>query len=186
MNVQSVTRAIQLILAPVVMVTSCAILVGGLLTRYSEINVRMRALTRERLDLLRAGDDTLTLTALAGDQFKSERLSEVDTQLPELLRRHELVHRSVLAIYLAIVIFLLSMLAIALAIVPNSSLMAAVALFVFLAGTLVVLYGVLLISVEVRRSSDAVSYEVTRVLRLGGSPSDPGAGSEAPSRERGT
>lgn len=167
MNVETVTRAIQLILAPVVMVTSCAILVGGLLTRYGEVNDRMRALARERLDLLRTTDDALSLAAASKDPFRAERLREIDAQLPGLLERHELIHRAVLAMYLAILVFVMSMLAIAAAIIPNSAVLAGVALLIFLGGAVVLLTGVIFISIEVRKSAVAVSYEVTRVLGLG-------------------
>lgn len=168
MSVQTITRAIQLILAPVVMVTSCAILANGILSRYASINDRMRALTKERLDLLRGTDGSMNMSAVMGDSFKIERLREIDEQLPRLLHRHRLVHNSALATYLAILIFVASMLAIALAVLPNSVTMAIVALVVFLAGTIMLLVGVLLISSEVRTSNNEIRYEVVRVLSLGG------------------
>jgi uncharacterized membrane protein YphA (DoxX/SURF4 family) len=53
MNAEMPPRTIQLILAPVVMVTACAILLAGLLSRFAALNDRLRLLARERLDLLR-------------------------------------------------------------------------------------------------------------------------------------
>lgn len=47
------TRTIQLILAPVVMVTACGILVNGLIGRYTNITNRLRTMAHERLELLR-------------------------------------------------------------------------------------------------------------------------------------
>ncbi len=167
MNVETITRAIQFILAPVVMVTSCAILVGGMLTLYGDLNGRLRSLARERLDLLRGSNDSLEVPPGMSDAFKTERLREIDAQLPGLLRRHELVHHAVLAVYFAIMIFVVSMLAIALAVIPNSAALATVALIVFLIGTAVLLVGVVLIGLEVRTSNMAVRYEVTRVMSLG-------------------
>ena len=45
MNVEMVARNIQIILAPVVLVTACAILAQGLLGRYAVITDRLLALT---------------------------------------------------------------------------------------------------------------------------------------------
>jgi hypothetical protein len=166
-NVETITHAIQFILAPVVMVSSCAILVGGMLTLYGGLNDRLRALARERLELLRGPDGSLGASLVAADAFNSERLREIDTQLPGLLRRHTLVHHSVLAIYLAVMVFVVSMLIIALAVIPNSVALATMALSAFLFGTAVMLVGVVLISLEVRTSNAEVRYEVERVTSLG-------------------
>jgi hypothetical protein len=78
-----------------------------------------------------------------------------------------LVHHGVLAIYLAVVVFVVSMLIIALAVIPNSVALGTVALSVFLFGTAVMLVAVVLISLEVRTSNEAVRYEVERVTSLG-------------------
>src|SRR5579859_706139 len=56
MSVEAITRMIQLILAPVVLVSACAIFVGGLLSHYEAINARMRSMARERLELVRSFD----------------------------------------------------------------------------------------------------------------------------------
>lgn len=167
MTVEAIARTIQFILAPVVMVTSCAILVGGMLTQYAAINDRMRALTRERLELLRGPGGALSVSAMAGDDFKEERLREIDMQLPGLLRRHELIHHGALATYMAILLFVLSMFVIALAASSSSAALATTALVVFLLGTAALLLGVLLIGLEIRISNQAVRYEVERVIRLG-------------------
>ena len=49
MNAEMVARIIQLILAPVVMISACAILESGLLGHYASINARLRNMTHERL-----------------------------------------------------------------------------------------------------------------------------------------
>jgi hypothetical protein len=167
MSVEAIARTIQLMLAPVVMVTSCALLVGGMLTRYTAINDLMRALTRERLELLRGQGGALSVVAMAGDAFKEERLHEIDTQLPSLLRQHELIHHGALATYLAISLFVLSMFVIALAAGSSSAALATTALVVFLLGTAALLVGVLLIGLEIRISNQAVRYQVERVIGLG-------------------
>jgi hypothetical protein len=167
MTVETIGRTIQLILAPVVMVTSCAILVGGMLTLYGNINDRLRALAHERLDLLRTPNGTLDSAAMASDSYQHERLYEIDGQLPGLLRRHEMVHNAVLATYAAILVFVLSMFVIAMAAILSSPALATMALVIFLLGTGVLLIAVLQIALQVRISNDAVQYEVRRVMGLG-------------------
>jgi hypothetical protein len=161
-SAETVTRTIQLILAPVVMVSACAIFVSGLLSHYEAINGRMRTMARERLEILRGRAD--------GDRFVSERLAELDTQLPQLLQRHALVHHSLLATYFAILILVASMCAIAFSALTAAEWLVALILAMFVAGILAVLLSVVLIALEVRTSQRAVAFEVQRVLRLAGDP----------------
>src|SRR5205823_11467783 len=64
MSPEAIGRTIQLILAPVVMFSACAVFVGGVLNHYTSVGDRIRALTRERLELLRDGGSTLRLERL--------------------------------------------------------------------------------------------------------------------------
>ena len=157
MTADDIARTIQLVLAPVVMVTACAITLGGLMGHYQAVNDRLREMARERLDLVRGSPDGLG----------RERLAEIDHQAPDLLRRHRLVRDAVLAIYGAIILFVASMLAIAVATVTGSVAVATLVLALFLVGTLMLLVGVVLSAVEIRISHRALAYEVERVLKLG-------------------
>jgi hypothetical protein len=165
MSAETVSRTIMLILAPVVMFSACSIFVGGVLGHYASIGDRMRALTRERLDLLRTlravHDDADTARAIA-----LERMEEIDTQLPDLLGRHKLVHHAALAVYGAIGIFILTMCIIALTAAVSADWVAVLVFGVFVAGVLAVLLGVGLITAEVRTSRRALQFEVGRVARL--------------------
>jgi hypothetical protein len=58
-NVETITHAFQFILAHVVMVSSCAILVGGMLTLHGGLNDHLRALAKEQLKLLRGTGGSL-------------------------------------------------------------------------------------------------------------------------------
>src|ERR1051326_5370063 len=158
MSAETITRTIQLILAPVVMLSACAIFVGGLLSHYEAINARMRSMARERLELLRS--------STYGDPFSSERVSELDVQLPQLLRRHALVHHALLAAYSGILILVASMCAIAFSAVNAADWLMALVLAMFVAGILAMLISVVLIAFEVRISQPAVSFAVRRVLRF--------------------
>jgi hypothetical protein len=182
MSAETVSRTIMLILAPVVMFSACSIFVGGVLSHYTSISDRIRALTRERLDLLRSlqtmqdGPDAARAIAL-------ERLEEIDGQLPDLLGRHQFVHHAALAVYGAIGIFILTMCIIALTAAASADWVAVLVFGVFVAGVLTMLLGVVLITAEVRTSRRALQYEVRRVARLA---PDPDAVAVTAAREPGT
>ena len=163
MSVEMIGQTIQIILAPVVMVTTCSIMLGGLLTHYAEINTRLRAMARERLDLLR----NMNLKVENPDRYAAERLQEIDTQLPDLLHRHRLIRNSVLCLYSAITIFVVSMFVIAGAVVTGTAWLSTGALAAFLLGTALVLLGAIVTAIEVRSSHRAVRFEVERVMWLG-------------------
>jgi hypothetical protein len=113
-SVEETARIISFVVAPVVMITSCAILIGGMLTQYGANNERLPALARERLDHLRmlgamnsrlppvTGSADAPGPQLLADTFTAERLREIDVQLPQLLRRHKHVHDALLTTYGAI------------------------------------------------------------------------------------
>lgn len=159
MSAEAVTRTIQLILAPVVMVSACSIFVSGLLSHYEAISARMRTMAAERLEILRGPDD--------GGVIARERLDEIDAQLPQLVHRHALVHHAILTTYVSILILVASMCAIAISSVAAADWLFTAVLAMFVAGILAMLVGVVFIAVEVRTSQRAVSYEVMRVLHLG-------------------
>jgi len=157
MSAEMIARIIQVIIAPVVMITSCSVMLNGLLGHYAAINVGIRAMVRERLDLLRAKMD---------DSIRSERLQEIDTEMPQLLRRHRLVRNATLAIYSAILIFVVDMFSIAMSAVTDLAWITGAVLILFLGGTAAMLLGTALIAMEIRSSHQAVEFEVQRVLSL--------------------
>lgn len=158
MDAAEVARIIQLIIAPVVLITACAIIQGGVLGRFMYVGQRIRSLANERLELLHSGK--------LDDAFSVERLQEIDRQIPLLKQRHRLLQKGVLLIYTAISIFLLSMFAIALSVASNLGAAATLALFCFLIGTCLLLTGVVFAGQEIRRSHQAICYEVNRIASL--------------------
>src|SRR5262245_59842342 len=149
------------------MVTACAITLNGVLPRYGLINDRLRGLTRERLDLLRAAGRADIEPPSPEGGLTAERIAVIDRQAPDLLRRHRRVHDAVLTLFAAMIVFVATMFVIALAAAADSSALATVALLLFLAGTAVVLAGVVVASLEVGASHRALQYEVERALSLG-------------------
>jgi hypothetical protein len=155
MDVQTLASTIQSILAPVVMITACAITLGGLWSHALGINDRLRALNHERLELWRVP---------SSEAYTAERLLEIDTQTPILVRRHRRLLDAIVAMYAAILVYIFSMFAIAGAAFLNMS--ATLALLLFLAGTLLLLVAILLAILEIRSAQTAVEFEVKRVASL--------------------
>lgn len=160
MDVETTAKTIQLILAPVVMITACGLLIGAMMNHYTSINSRIRALTAERLPLCMITPDQ-THHALA-----HERLREIDYQVPRLISRHRQVHHAVLLAFIAVVILVISMFVIAVAALTDSSTVGTAALFVFLAGSATLVAGAVFMAKEIRSSHEAVAYEANRVANL--------------------
>ena len=121
----------------------------------------MRAMTSERLDLLRR--------VVAPEQFdalSAERPREIDAELPDLAHRHRLLHHAVLAIYVAILILVASMCLSAITAFSVPDWFLGLVLAVFVCGVLAMLVGVALVALEVRTSQRALQFEIRRVLGL--------------------
>ncbi|MFN0071055.1 MAG: DUF2721 domain-containing protein [Chloroflexota bacterium] len=155
MSVEMVARTIQLILAPVVMVSGCALIANGLLTRYGAINERLRLLARENVTLLGQIESL--------GPVERERLLELTTLRPEISSRHAIAHLAVVAIYGAMLLFIACMFVIAGASVVMDNWLAGLALGVFLAATAVLFAGVSLAALEVHRAHWSTQFEADRV-----------------------
>jgi len=126
--------------APVVLITTAAILTGGLLTMYSSVNDRMRAMDRERLDILTGGGGTLRpVDGLM--PASAERLRQIDIPLPMLVRRHQLLHSATLLIFAGVGVLVVSVITIGVAVTDNSDDVGTAALALVLAGTATMLVG---------------------------------------------
>lgn len=159
-------NAISDMVAPVVLLTVGAMMSNGLITIYSDIDNRMRDMTRERLEIRRgpAGQVLNTDSVPAIDQ---ERLSEIGVQPPMLARRHELTRLSVLTIYGALVVLGVSIVVIGLAIVLGDEIAGQIALGLVLAGTIVELLGMGAAAMSLAKSADAITYAMERTTELG-------------------
>jgi hypothetical protein len=156
MSPEMIGRTIQLILGPVVMISACSVFVGGVLNHYTSVGDRIRALTRERLDVLGARQSTLGL----------ERLEEIDAQLPELLMRHRLIHDALISIYASIGVLILTMCTIAVTASIAADWVGSAVYAVFVLSVLAMLIGVVLITMEIGTSRRSLVFEVDRVRRL--------------------
>jgi len=163
MNAQVATATIELILAPVVMISACCLMLNGLLGGYGNINARLRAFVVERLELLHQEQAE---PGSMRDRFTAERLEEIDYQLPELAGRHKILRNAIFLVYCGLVVYFLDMFVIAGSTMLNEPWTANAALIVFLIATALLLSASMIAAYEASRSHRAVMYEVNRVSRL--------------------
>ena len=121
-------------------------------------------MTAPRLGILTSAAGTL-LSATEVLPAGRERLTQIDTQLPLLLRRHRLLH-AVLLIYAGVAVLVLSVIAIGVAVTDSSGAAGTTALALVLAGTVTLLGGLLFAARSIMISMDAIDYEVRRTLSL--------------------
>jgi hypothetical protein len=159
----SAISAISAMVAPVVLITSGAILSNGLLTIYGAVNDRMRDLDLEYRRLVTGPDGTLLQQLPAAD---AERVTEIRRQLPLLLQRHKLIHYAILLIFGGLAVLVLSVITIAIAVTGHSAGTALGALALVLAGTVVILGGLVFAAQSLAMSRNAIEYEVSSTLSL--------------------
>lgn len=152
MSAADIAQTIQLIIAPVVLITACMLFQNGILVRYASIGQRIRSLAHERFELLQLNK--------AENLFNVERIQAIDRQLPLLIRRHRLIQKASLLAYSAIAIFILTMFAIALSVALNAGIVGTIALMLFLMGTGIWLIGIFFTAIEIRTSHHAICYDV--------------------------
>jgi hypothetical protein len=151
--------------APVVLITTGGILSSGLLGVYGTVGERMRAMARERLEI-RTGPHGELLGTADVSAVGQERLVQIDHQLPLMMRRGDLLRDAVFLIYVGIVGLVLSMFAISVAVTHDSEAWGWVALGLVLAGTVVMLAGIVVAGRSLVRSADAIRYAVERTRGL--------------------
>jgi hypothetical protein len=167
--VQAAISAITAMVAPGVLITTAALLSNGLLNIYAAVNDRMRNLDLECRRLVTAPDGTLRPAAqLPG--LDAERVAEIHRQLPLLLRRHQLIHNAILLIFSGLAVLVLSVITIAAAVTQHSEAVGIAALTLVLAGTVVILGGVVCAARTLAMSRNAIEYEVSQTLSLGAGP----------------
>ncbi len=159
-------RAIEAMVAPVVLITAAAVLSTGVLAIFGSVNDRMRAMTAERLAVLTGSDGTLRPVAQLPEATR-ERLGQIDKQLPMLLHRHHLLRAAVLSIYIGVAALVASVITLAVAVPANSEGFAYSSLALVIAGTIAILVGCFFAAASIMMSNDAIDYEVKRSLSLG-------------------
>lgn len=154
--IEETVRAIQTILAPAVMISACGLLLLGMQNRYGRINDRMRALARERLELL----------PKRGDPIADVRLAAIERQMPDLLMRVRIQHDAVYYLFAAVIAFVVDAFVIAASLFVAAGPFNVAALAVFLVGMGLVLWAMVLSAQEIAISTRAVTLEVEEIMKL--------------------
>ena len=173
MDIETTARAMQYILAPVVMISASALILNGMHGRYTSLNHRLRDMSRERLKLLDSDiDDSV---------YKNERLDYIDTELPIMLDHYVQVHQAIMFMYLAVMLYVVNMFMIAIAYQTQSAAIpfsfgeasptkmvakgiVLTALAFFLIGTATSLLALTVNIREFRNSHELTEHEVRRAL----------------------
>lgn len=154
--VEEAARTIQTILAPAVMISACGLLLLGMQNRYGRINDRLRALARERLDLLPRRDTPQAQV----------RLDAIERQIPDLLARLRIQRNAVYDLFAAVIVFVVDAFVIAASLFVRAAWLNAAALAVFLVGMGLVLWAMVLAAREIAISARAVTLEVEEIMQL--------------------
>jgi hypothetical protein len=162
---QTAISAIQTMVAPAVLITTSAIVAGGLSSMYGSVNDRMRSMTAERLDLRANVDGTFGEPDDALPRTR-ERIAEIDRQLPWLLKRHRLLGHAVLLCYAAALGLVFSVIGIAIAVGTHNGGAGVAAVLLVIGGAVILLIGLWFAARSVILSRNAIDYEVQRVLSL--------------------
>jgi len=91
-----------IVLSPALIMVLGGLLLGTLLIRYVGVSRRLRAISHERSGLLQNANTTPWAGAL-----DIERLEQLDSQMPQLLRRRHLIHDSLLLVICSILVVVL-------------------------------------------------------------------------------
>jgi hypothetical protein len=153
-NQISIVQAIQLMLAPGIMISACGLLILGMNNKYSLVVNRIRLLNEEKRRLiLKAGEREFTYE-------ENIRLHSLSRQLSALGFRVRLVRNSVVANTIAVGFFVLTSLFIGLEYLLANQNLNYVVTFLFLAGMLNVLAGVVYSAYESIKGYEIILFEV--------------------------
>jgi hypothetical protein len=148
-------QAIQAILAPALGISAVALLLLGLMNRYSIIVNRIRLLNDEKRKFSRLLGEKGELS-----YTDNVRLMSITTQTLELLVRSRYVRNAILSLQVAIGLFVLTSVAIAVTMYTGAGILRAFPLMVFVVGMLSVFIGVVFSGMEVYRSYKIILLEV--------------------------
>jgi hypothetical protein len=150
----SVIQAIQLILAPGVMISACGLLLLSISNKFTSVLNRIRALTEEKRKIL------VVSTGRTLSENEKQRLESISPQVNGLLNRAKLIRNSVFSYMTAIGLFVATSLLIGIDyFVPTVQLRYFI-LGSFLMGLVIVFFGVVLGALDSMRAFEIVEIEV--------------------------
>lgn len=150
----SVIQAIQLIIAPAVMINACGLLLLGISNRYSMILTRVRALNEEKRRLaVRLGEKGST-------PEETVRIESIARQIDRLLVRARYARNAVLSYLGGVGMFVLTSLLIGADFFSRVLELRIVILSVFLAGIMGMMAGVVYAILDTRKAYDVIRFDV--------------------------
>jgi pilus assembly protein TadC len=150
----TVIQAIQLMLAPAVMINGCGLLLLGISNKFSAVVNRVRLLNEERRKLFsRAGAPDF------GTQ-ENQRLESIARQLDRLLRRALMVRNSLLCYTISVALFVLTSLLIGFDYFVFVIQLKSVIIGSFMAGLVIFFCGVIFAALDTLKGYEIVKYDV--------------------------
>lgn len=161
----SVLQTIQLLVAPVVMISACGLLCLALYNRLAAIVARARAFHKERFD----AQARLAATTDPGApdptvQHLRRRVELLDGQTDQILARAALVRNAVILLLATVICMLACSLALGLSLLASA--FAGLALTFFLVGVATAIVAMILAITELCRALDPVLLESTVIDEL--------------------
>jgi hypothetical protein len=150
----SVIQAIQLILAPGVMISACGLLLLGISNKFTSVLNRIRILTEEKRKIIHNAAERDFLTP------EIQRIESITRQVAGLLERAQLIRNSVFCYLCAVGLFVVTSLLIgADYFVPMLQLRYLI-LGMFLGGMVIVFVGVIFGVLDTTKGFNIVKFEV--------------------------
>ena len=150
----SATQAIQLILAPGVMINACGLLMLGISSKFTAVLNRIRALNEEKRKLLLHTSDKDFLPV------ENQRLESVARQIVGLMARAQLIRNAIFCYYLAAALFITTSLVIGIDYFAPVPLLRFIALGMFLCGMMTVFVGIIFGVRDTFKGFRVVKFEV--------------------------
>ncbi|MDD5361430.1 MAG: DUF2721 domain-containing protein [Ignavibacteria bacterium] len=155
MQTESFLKAIQLMLAPAVMISACGLLLLGISNKYSSINNRIRLLTEERRRIHNKIKDGAEL-----DYMETTRHQSIARQLNDILFRAKLVRNTVSFYVTGLFLFIITSLVIGLDMMLVTKITDYIAVSIFILGMMSVGIGLIFSLKETLKGYKIIEVEV--------------------------
>ncbi len=150
----TVIQAIQLILAPGVMINACGLLLLGISNKFTSVLNRIRALTEEKRHLvMRAGDKDFSA-------LETQRLESVTRQITGLLGRAQAIRNAVFCYFIGVGLNVSTSLLIGVDFFAAFSFLQIPIIIMFLLGMISVFVGVIFGARDTLKGYEIVKFEV--------------------------
>jgi hypothetical protein len=150
----SVIQAIQLILAPGVMISACGLLLLGIINKFTSVLNRIRALTAEKRKLI------LSATVKDSSPAEHQRAVSITRQVIGLLDRARIIRNAIFCYLLAVGLFVGTSLLIGVDYFIPTLQLRYMILGSFLGGMVIVFVGVIFGVLDTMRAFNIVKFEV--------------------------